>query len=47
MGAPRKCPEELRERAVRLAVEARRDSIPRAGALHRVGQQLRITLETS
>ncbi|MEU1217033.1 hypothetical protein ACFYSH_24275 [Streptomyces sp. NPDC005791] len=25
MAAPRKCPDELRERATRLAVEARKD----------------------
>lgn len=42
MGAPRKYPEELRERAVRLAVEARRDPITRAGALRRIGEQLEI-----
>ncbi len=42
MGAPRKYPEELRERAVRLAVEARRDPITRAGALRRIGEQLGI-----
>ena len=32
MGAPRKHPEELRERATRLAVEARKDPATRAGA---------------
>ena len=46
MGAPRKYPEELRERAVRLAVEARRDPITKAGALRRIGQQLGINPET-
>jgi transposase len=46
MGAPRKYPEELRERAVRLAVEARRDPITRAGALRRIGEQLGINPET-
>ncbi|KTR39200.1 transposase [Curtobacterium oceanosedimentum] len=46
MGAPRKYPEELRERAVRLAVEARRDPITRAGALRRIGEQLGIDPET-
>jgi len=46
MGAPRKYPEELRERAVRLAVEARRDPNTRAGALRRIGEQLGINPET-
>lgn len=46
MGAPRKYPEELRERAVRLAVEARRDPITRASALRRIGEQLGINPET-
>ncbi len=46
MAAPRKYPEELRERAVRLAVEARRDPATRPGALARVGKQLGINPET-
>ena len=46
MAAPRKYPEELRERAVRLAVDARRDPVSRAGALQRVGEQLGINPET-
>jgi transposase len=46
MAAPRKYPEELRERAVRLAVDARRDPVTRAGALRRVGEQLGINPET-
>lgn len=45
MGAPRKYPEELRERAVRLAVEARRDPNTRGGALRRIGEQLGINPE--
>ena len=36
MGAPRKYPEELRERATRLAVVARRDPASRSGALSRI-----------
>ena len=36
MAAPRKYPDELRERATRMAVEARRDPATRAGALARV-----------
>jgi transposase len=46
MGAPRRYPDELRERAVRLAVEARRDPSTRAGALRRIGEQLGINPET-
>jgi transposase len=46
MAAPRKYPEELRERAVRLAVDARRDPATRAGALRRIGEQLGINPET-
>jgi transposase len=46
MAAPRKYPDELRERAVRLAVEARRDPATRPGALARVGKQLGINPET-
>ncbi len=46
MAAPRKYPDELRERAIRLAVEARRDPATRSGALRRVGQQLGINPET-
>ena len=46
VAAPRKYPEELRERAVRLAVEARRDPVTRAGALRRVGGQWGINPET-
>jgi len=46
MAAPRKYPEELRERAIRLAVDARRDPVTRAGALRRIGDQLGINPET-
>ena len=46
MAAPRKYPEELRERAIRLAVEARRDPVTRPGALTRIGTQLGINPET-
>jgi len=46
MGAPRKYPDELRERAIRMAVELRRDPATRAGALRRVGEQLGISPET-
>ena len=46
MAAPRKYPEELRERAVRMAVDLRRDPATRIGALARVGEQLGINPET-
>jgi transposase len=40
MAAPRKYPDELRERATRLAVEARRDPVSAAGAVKRIADQL-------
>ena len=43
MAAPRKCPDELRERAVRLAVDGRKDPATRPAALARIGGQLGIT----
>ncbi len=46
MGAPRKYPDELRERAIRMAVDARRDPATRSGALARIGGQLGINPET-
>ena len=46
MAAPRKYPEELRERAIRLAVDLRRDPVTRTGALRRVGEQLGVNPET-
>ncbi len=46
MAAPRKYPDELRERAVRLAVDARKDAATRPGALARIGGQLGINSET-
>ena len=46
MAAPRKYPDELRERALRLAVDARRDPATRAGALRRIGDELGINPET-
>jgi transposase len=46
MAAPRKYPDELRERATRLAVEARRDPATRPGALARIGKQRGINPET-
>jgi transposase len=46
MVAPRKYPEELRERSVRLVIDARRDPGTRTGAVRRVGEQLGINPET-
>jgi transposase len=40
MAAQRKYPAELRERATRLAIEARRDPASRVGAFKRIGDQL-------
>lgn len=41
-----KYPEEIRERAIRMAVDLRRDPATRKGALARVGEQLGINPET-
>jgi len=46
MAAPRKYPEELRERAIRMAVDERRDPASRLGAVRRVGERLGINPET-
>ena len=46
MAAPRKYPEELRERAIRMAVGARRDPATRPGAVRRVSERLGINPET-
>ena len=46
MVAPRKYPLELRERATRLAVDARKDPATRPGACRRIGEQLAINTET-
>ena len=46
MAAPRKYPDELRERAIRMAVDARRDPATKTGALKRIGGQLGINPET-
>ena len=46
MAAPRKYPEELRERAIRLALDARKDPASRPGAVRRIGEQLGINPET-
>ena len=46
VAAPRKYPEELRERAIRMAVDLRRDPATKQGALQRVGEQLGINPDT-
>lgn len=46
MAAPRKYPDELRERSVRLTMDARRDPASRPGACKRIGEQLGINPET-
>ncbi len=46
MAAPKKYPDELRERATRMAVEARRDPATASGAIHRIADQLGIHRET-
>mgnify|MGYP006991492610 CR=1 FL=1 len=40
MSAPRKYPEELRERVTRMNLEAHQDPATRTGAFRRVGEQL-------
>jgi transposase len=46
MAAPGKYPDELRERVIRLMVDARKDSATRSGALARIGGQFGINPET-
>ncbi|WP_235005928.1 IS3 family transposase [Nocardiopsis sp. JB363] len=46
MPAPRKYPDELRQRATRMAVDARRDPAGRSGAIARIADQLGINRET-
>jgi transposase-like protein len=46
MAAPRKYGDELRERATRMALEARQDPATRAGAIKRVADQLGMHPET-
>lgn len=40
MGAPTKYSEELRDRAVRMALDARRDPATSRGAIRRIAEQL-------
>ena len=46
MSAPRKYPDELRERATRMAVELRQDPATKMGAIARVADQLGMHRET-
>ena len=46
MVAPRKYPDELRERAIRLVLDARADPASSRGACGRIGGQLGINPET-
>ena len=46
MAAPRKYPDELRERATRMAVELRADPATKPGAIARVVEQLGMHRET-
>ncbi len=46
MAAPRRYPNELRERAIRLTLDARKDPASRSGACARIGGQLGINPET-
>ncbi len=46
MAAPRKYPDELRERATRMAVELREDPVTKPGAIARVAEQLGMHPET-
>ena len=46
MAAPRKYLDELRARAVRMVVDARRDPATRSGAITRIAGQLGINPET-
>jgi transposase len=46
MAAPRKYPDELRERATRMAMELRQDPTTKLGAIARVAEQLGMHRET-
>jgi transposase len=46
MSAPRKYPQELRDRAVRMVFEVREQAGERLGAIARVGDQLGVNRET-
>jgi transposase len=46
MPAPRKYPDELRERAIRMTLDAKKDPATRPGACRRIGEQLGINPDT-
>jgi transposase len=46
MPAPRKYPDELRQRAVRMVLDAKKDPDTARGAIRRVADQLGISRET-
>lgn len=46
MAAPRKYPDELRERATRMALDLRREPETKHGAINRVAEQLGMHPET-
>ncbi len=46
MAAPRKYPDELRERAIRMVIDAKADPATRPGACTRIGTQLGINIDT-
>ena len=46
MAAPRKYPDELRQRAIRLVLEAKKHPGSASGACRRIGEQLGINPET-
>jgi transposase len=46
MAAPRKYPDELRERAIRMVIDAKKDPTTRQGACGRIGGQLGINPDT-
>src|SRR5665648_338477 len=46
MPAPRKYPEALRQRAIRMTLDARKDPVSRPGACARIGDQLGINPDT-
>jgi transposase len=46
MPAPKKYPDELRQRAVRLVMDSQKDVTARRGACARIGQQLGIPADT-
>lgn len=46
MAAPRKYGDELRDRATRMAVDARKDAATRSGAIQRIAEQLGMHPET-